>query len=151
MTPPLEQIARPLLARMDNRVRQGVQRRLEAMERELAFLAERQEPNVSFIARKGWSIDRLQLVFLLNSVYQNLLGPLQAAARGGPDGLGSKIPVRHGKTIFNRATASSVQMAMRDFFEMVDALHLPRAWLQLNTCGDLVFAIATHERTSREG
>jgi len=52
------------------------------MERELAFLMERRDENVALIGRRGWTDDRQQLLFLLNNMYQQVIGPLQAAARG---------------------------------------------------------------------
>ncbi|MEZ5646081.1 MAG: hypothetical protein R3E99_13110 [Burkholderiaceae bacterium] len=39
-----------------------------------------------------------------------------------------------------------VQIAMKDFLVMVDALRLQRSWLHSNTCGDVVFAVASFER-----
>jgi len=136
---------------MDGRVRRGVLRRIDAMERELVFLADREDENVKFIRRRGWSDERLQLLFVLNSVYQQVLGPVQAAAKEGPEGLGSTIPVRHGTASFSRATAGTVRVAMKDFLAMVDALKLQRSWLHSNTCGDVVFAIASLERTLERG
>lgn len=146
MTPSVHRIADPVLRSLDPRVRRGVLRRIDAMERELAFLAEREDDNVNFIRRRGWSDERLQVLFVLNSVYQQLLGPIQAAAKEGPEGLGSTIPVRHGKASFSRKTAGSVQLAMKDFLVMVDTLKLQRSWLHSNTCGDVVFAVASFER-----
>ncbi|MDP9084565.1 MAG: hypothetical protein M3N50_12505 [Pseudomonadota bacterium] len=146
MTPIVKGIANPVIRLMDGRVRQGVFRRVDAMERELAFLMERRDENVALIRRRGWTDDRLQLLFLLNSMYQQLIGPLQAAARGGPEGLGSTVAVCHGKTVFDRAGAARTQLLVRDFLAMIDTLKLQRIWLQSNTCGDVVFSIAEYER-----
>lgn len=147
MTPSVHRIADPVLRSLDARVRRGVLRRIDAMERELAFLAERGDDNVNLIRRRGWSDERLQVLFVLNSVYQQVLGPLQAAAKEGPEGLGSTIPVRHGKASFSRKTAGSVQVAMKEFLVMVNTLELQRSWLHSNTCGDVVFAVASFERS----
>lgn len=146
MTPSVHRIADPVLRSLDPRVRRGVLRRIDAMERELAFLTERKDDNVNFIRRRGWSDERMQVLFVLNSVYQQILGPLQAATKEGPEGLGSSIPVRHGTASFSRKTAGSVQFAMKDFLVMVDMLKLQRSWLHSNTCGDVVFAVASFER-----
>lgn len=146
MTPSVHRIADPVLRSLDARVRRGVVQRIDAMERELAFLTQREDANVIFIRRHGWSDERLQTLFVLNSVYQQVLGPLQAAAREGPEGLGGTIPVRHGAASFSRRTTGQVQIAIRDFLAMVDTLKLQRRWLHSNTCGDVVFAIASFER-----
>lgn len=146
MTPSAHLIADPVLRSLDPRVRRSVLRRIDAMERELVFLTEREDDNVNFIRKRGWSDERLHVLFILNSVYQQVLGPIQAAAKEGPEGLGSTIPVRHGTASFSRKTAGSVQIAMRDFLVIVDTLKLQRSWLYSNTCGDVVFAVASFER-----
>lgn len=151
MTPSVNRIAEPLFRSLDARVRRDVLRRIDSMERELAFLVGREDYNVSFIRRRGWSDERLQVLFVLNSVYQQVLGPIQAAAKGGPEGLGSTIPVRHGTASFSRKTAGSVQVAMKDFLVMADTLKLQRSWLHSNTCGDVVFAVASFERALERG
>lgn len=151
MTPSVHRIADPVLRSLDPRVRRGVLRRIDAMERELAFLVEREDDTIRFIQRRGWSDERLQVLFVLNSIYQQVLGPIQAAAKEGPEGLGSTIPVRHGTASFSRKTAGSVQIAMKDFLAMVDMLKLQRTWLHSNTCGDVVFAVASFERAVERG
>ncbi len=151
MTPSIRRIADPVFRSLDTRVRNGVLRRIDAMVRELAFLADREDDNVNFIRRRGWSDERLQLIFVLNSIYQHVLGPMQAAAKQGPEGLGSSIPVRHGTASFSKKTAGSVQFAMKDFLMMVDTLNLQRSWLHSNTCGDVVFAVASFERALKRG
>src|SRR5271154_6356672 len=110
MTPVVKSIAQPVIRLMDGRVRHGVLRRVDAMERELVFLMERKDENVALIRRRGWTDNRLQLLFLLNSMYQQLIGPLQAAARGGPEGLGSAVAICHGRTLFDRAGAARTQL-----------------------------------------
>lgn len=148
MTPVAERITGVLLRSLDSRVRLGVIRRVQAMERELNFLASRDDQNVIDIRRHGWSDDRLHVFFVLNSVYQQVLGPMQAAARGGPDGLGISIPLLHGKTTFDSRTAKSVNAAMKDFNALVGVLKVQRNWLYANTCRDAVFLIAGYERDS---
>jgi hypothetical protein len=145
MNPSVKRIAAPALNALDVRVRQSITRRVDAMMRELAFLADRKDKALAFIRRRGWSDERLQFVFVLNSIYQQVLGPLQAVARGGPEGLGRTIPVRYGSTSFDRDTTRNAQVAMRDFLAMLAELQLPQTWLQSNTCGDIVFCISKLE------
>lgn len=138
-----------MLALMEARVRRDIERRIELMERELAFLAEREDQNLAFIKKRGWSDERLQVLFLFNSIYQKVLGPLQAAAKEGPEGLGSSVPVKHGTSIFSRQTTGTVRIALKDFLAMIDDLQLHRSWLHENTCGDAVYQIAAYERDVR--
>lgn len=142
MSPELREIARPFLERMHFKVKAAVVRRVDAMERELDFLMAKEDKRLMDIRRHGWSNDRLRVVFALNSVYQQVLGPLQAAARGGPEGLGKQVPVRHGTFAFSSATAVGVQRAIADFNKVVGELRISHGWLQANTCSDIVYLIA---------
>lgn len=148
MTPKAQSVTHALLQSLDGRVRQGVVRRVEAMERELTFLSSREDANVIYLRRRGWGDDRIQVFFVLNSVYQQVLGPVQAAARGGPEGLGTAVPVNHGKTSFNSSAARNVSAALRDFYVLIDELKIQRPWLYANTCRDAVYLIADHERNT---
>ncbi len=145
MTPVAQQITRPLLSALDSRVRRNVARRIDAMERELAFLVAREDRNVAYLRRRGWTNDRIHVLFALNSVYQQVLGPIQAATRGGPDGLGREIPVRYGNTSYDAASARAASSALRDFYALVAELRVPPDWLYANTCGEVVFRIAKFE------
>jgi hypothetical protein len=150
MTPSVRRVADPILQALDGRVRVAVLRRFDAMERELSFLSERNDERVRLIRQRGWTDERLHLLFVLNSVYQQVLGPLEAAAKGGPEGLGTAIPVRHGASSFDRKSENRVQAATRDFRGLVDALQVQRGWLHSNTCGDLVFSIWSSERAKEQ-
>jgi len=149
VNPSIEHIAKPVLSSMNSHVRLGVLHRVDAMERELAFLIERKNDDVAFIRSRGWSDERIQLLFVLNSLYQHLLGPVQAAARPGPQGLGRTIPIRHGKATFDDKTARRAERAVKDFLAIVETLQFQPRWLHANTCGDVVYAIATHEGKPR--
>lgn len=142
---------------LDPKVRSAVVRRHEAMLRELAFLGTKQDERLTFIRTRSWTDARLSVLFSLNCVYQEVLGPLDASARtgrradaevaGAPGlGLGSSHPIVHGANRFDPAHTARVKAAVEDFFEMVNELGLRRDWMTKNTCGDLVYWIARHER-----
>jgi hypothetical protein len=142
MSPHVRRILGPLLRSLDGKVRVAVLRRIDAMERELVFLGSREDRKLAAARRYGWTDDRLHVLFALNSIYQQLLGPLQSAARGGPEGLGDTVAVQHGTSTFSRATTMRIQLTMRDFNKLVGALEFRQRWLQDNTCGDVLYAIS---------
>lgn len=121
------------------------------MERELAFLAAKEDRRVFALRRNGWSEERLQLLFVLNSIYQQVLGPLQGASRGGPEGLGKSVAIRHGSASFSSKTSGATLNALKDFNEMMSSLGFEREHLNLNTCEDIVFRLygATNEPSER--
>jgi len=147
---------------LDPKVRSAVVRRQEAMLRELAFLGSKEDERLAFIRSRNWTDARLSVLFSLNSVYQEVLGPLDASARtgrradvevaGAPAlGLGSSHPIVHGSQRFDAAHSARVKGAVEDFFGMVSELGLRRDWMTKNTCGDLVYWIARHEREKELG
>lgn len=149
----LIELTRPL----DAKVRTSVMRRHDAMMRELAFLTTKQDERLLFIRSRNWSDARLSALFCLNSMYQEVLGPLDASARtkravatdsnGIADhGLGSTCPILHGSQRFDSAHTVSVKNAVEDFFVLVSELGFRREWMVKNTCGDLVYWIGRHER-----
>ncbi len=127
---------------MDGKVRQGVARRIEQMERELLFLTKKEDKRLLMVRLKGWTDNDLHVVFFLNSIYQQVIGPQQAAARGGPLGLGTDISVAHGSTKYDSDSAVRVVAAVRGFEEMVEGLGLRKRWLHANTCREVIDAIA---------
>ena len=141
MTPTIRAIANPVLNALNGQVRQGVLRRIDAMERELAFLVVKEDRRVFALRRNGWGEDRLQLLFVLNSIYQHVLGPLHGASRGGPEGLGKSVAIRHGTASFSSQTSGAKIAALKDFNEMVVTLGFARDLLNLNTCEDIVFRL----------
>lgn len=135
-----------LAQRLAPKPRVSVMRRYDAMVRELAYLNEKREQNLVFIRRRKWSDVRLCSLFAVNSVYQEILGPLQASARESLSGLGRDLPILHGSQRFDSAHAARVNAALDGFFLLVSELGFQRQWMSKNTCGDLIYFIARHER-----
>lgn len=142
MTPAVRRAVDPVLSSLDARVRRSVLRRVEDMERELKFLADKKDEKLILIRQRGWTDERMQLLFVLNSVYQIVIGPLQSAGRMGPEGLGRTVPVKHGTLLVNAESAQGAHKAMRAFGAMVRALKYWQELLYSSTCGDAVFSIA---------
>jgi hypothetical protein len=120
------------------------------MLRELRFREDRQDEDLAFIREHGWNDKRLAILFALNSVYQEVLGPLQASAIGGISGIGTTYPIAHGASRFDGAHAVRVNHAIEDFFAMSMELGFAREWMVKNTCKDLLYFIARRERGGNE-
>lgn len=127
------------------------------MLRELAFLGTKEDKGLAFIRLRNWTDAKLSVLFGLNCIYQEVLGPLDASARTGRRtdveangilglGLGSSHPIVHGSQRFDAAHTARVKDAMEDFFGLVAKLGFRRDWMTKNTCGDLVYWIARYER-----
>lgn len=135
-----------LISQMDRKLRAAILRRHSAMTRELTFLAQKDDRRVSYLRQKGWSDDRFYVLFALNCVYQEVLGPLHASSQIGVAGMGREHPIRYGSELFDEDHAKRVRFAIQDFFKLVGELQFPREWMSKNTCGDLVYFIERKER-----
>src|SRR6185437_12016562 len=91
-----------LLNPIQPRPREAVLRRHSAMIRELKFRASNRDQTLEYLRGRGWSDARFIVLFALNCVYQEILGPLQASARSGIAGLGTDYPITHGTRRFDR-------------------------------------------------
>src|SRR5690349_3911783 len=108
-----QSILQLLLGPVDGLAKRAVGRRVDAMNRELAFLVRKDGEDLAFISERGWTTERLQVVFALNSVYQLVIGPQEAACHANPRVLGQSIPIVHGTFVvdvsFQRQTRSAVE------------------------------------------
>ena len=145
-----ESVFRALTKNLDRKPRAAVERRYQAMARELGFLQERQNENLTYIRSREWSDEKIKVLFGLNCIYQEVIGPLDASTRVGSSGIGSTYPIAHGAMRFDGGHSFKVRQATNDFFSMVAQLGFLREWVTKNTCGDLVYYIAKHERDEVE-
>ena len=140
-----ETILISLLKPVQRKPREAVLARHAAMVRELRFRTSNRDEALQYLRGRGWSDARFHVLFALNCVYQEILGPLHASSRSDVSGLGTKYPILHGTKIFDSAHAERVNFLIVDFMAIVEDLHFTRDWLHKNTCGDLIFYIARHE------
>lgn len=140
-----EQFLSNLLKPVERRPREVVLARHAAMVRELKFRTANRDEALGYLRDRGWTDARFHVLFALNCVYQEILGPLQAASRAGVAGLGTTYPITHGALRFDPAYSEHVNFVIVNFMEVLSKLHFTRDWLHKNTCGDLIFYIARHE------
>ncbi|MFC5460166.1 hypothetical protein [Massilia niabensis] len=142
MTPAAQFACTPILEKLNSKVRRGVIQRVEAMVRELDFLVQREDRYLSLLKSAGWKDHHFHVIFFLNSFYQRVLGPQKSAAREGPEGLGTFVPIHHGSVVFDRRSAQQVNAAERNFNTMNQQLNVSVHWLHANTCRDLIYLMA---------
>jgi hypothetical protein len=146
-----ETVLKVITKHLDHKPRGAVERRYAAMTRELRFLEERQDEKLAFLRSHRWNDDRLKVLFGLNCIYQEVIGPLDASIRAGEAGMGTRYPIVHGAMRFDRAYSSKVRKAATDFFTLVSKFGFQHDWMTKNTCGDLVYYIAKHEHEEEAG
>lgn len=116
------------------------------MKRELAYLLDKNGKNVQLVRKRNWTQDKLLVLFALNSVYQEILGPQELASYEGAGGVGGQIPVLHGTFKIDGSYRAKTRSAVSAFFNMVRELGFQEKWMTLATCGDVIYWIARYER-----
>ena len=121
--------------------RLSVTRRVEAMESELKHLIENKKNEISLAKRFGWSPEKLQILFCLNSFYQRIIVPLWSSAIN-PTQIGSEIPIHYGKTIiFDKKRNAKVDRMGLQFLKICSAAQIPRKFLEAQRTSDLIYII----------
>ena len=134
-------VLKELIAGLEPDERDAVSRRVELMESELKYLQAAKPGEIATAKERGWTPQKLEVVFSLNSFYQRILAPLWASAKS-PTVIGSEIPIRYGKTIVFDAKRNAVidKMGIR-FLEICSRFHIPRQMLEAQRTSDLIWEI----------
>ena len=127
---------------LDWELRDAIQRRIQAMTRDLAYMRSKGDPAMLKIERKGWSAERLEMLCSLNSYYQLVLSPMASAAVPSlPRGL--RMPISYGtRLVLDQYLRQRLDAAHSKFLDMMLRLRVDQRWLIQNSAGDLVFQIA---------
>jgi hypothetical protein len=131
---------------LNREVRRAVRARWDAMRRECVYLSDKRNERLLFIRAKGWADDRLGVLCYLNSFYQLLIGPLEAATRSSKVGLVARIPIAHGSELFNSVRREKVAQTAAAFYLVIAELGFEKAWLTKSTAGDIIYYIERAER-----
>ena len=134
-------ILKTLIEDLEREERDAVTRRVEMMEAELNYLQEAKPEVLDEAMNRGWTNKKLQIVFCLNSFYQRILAPLWASAKS-PSVIGSKIPIRYGKTIvFNEKKNAAIDKMGIRFLQICSNFHITRLMLEAQRTSDLLWEI----------
>lgn len=137
MQSPLEMLIKGL----EREERDAVTRRVEMMDSELNFIQESKPKDLESAKLRGWTQRKLHIVFCLNSFYQRILAPLWASAQS-PTVIGSKIPIRYGKSIVFDAKRNAAinKMGMR-FIKLCGVFQISQQMLEAQRASDLIWVI----------
>jgi len=144
-----QRLAKVLLSPASLQIRQRVVSRVEAMERELKFLLTRDSVDLQFLMANGWSVEKFDVLFILNSVYQLILGPQDAATHRIPQALGSDVRIAHGSTIVDGSYRLQVRNAVDAFFALSFEAGFSQDLLTQATTRDIVYWQARRLRELR--
>jgi hypothetical protein len=131
-----------LTAILDPELRLLIDRRVDAMLRQIAYL--RTQDNSPRVVWNRWSLEQLQAICILNSFYQLVLAPLASPNATHPSsGLVHSVPVRYGSGLrFDAQTARQTAAARREFLHVTSRLGVPLPALRAAQADELLFALA---------
>ena len=130
-----------LVAGLEAEEKESVSRRVEAMNSELEYLRETKPKDIAEVKKRGWSPHKLQVLFCLNSFYQRILAPLGASTTP-PAALGSKIPIRYGKTIvFDAKRNAAINKMGSNFLQLCRRFQIQLPMLEAQRTSDLIWKI----------
>jgi hypothetical protein len=135
---------------MNAETRRSVRNRWDAMQRECQYLEQKHDARLHYIQAKGWTPQKLGVLYWLNSFYQLLLGPLEAATRTSRLNLGAEVPVLHGTERFDATRRGVTLQAATAFRTLVSELGFSFDWLAKHTARDIIYYIHRDERQRDE-
>jgi hypothetical protein len=142
-----------ILSPSDPAVRGHYERTYQAMWRDLARLQRLEHRELSAVTAAGWSIERVQVIAVLNAFSRTVLGPLAACfGRNGGHALGHTTTVAYaGQWRVNDVTAAPYRKMLDEFARLSAACNVREPWLHASRVDDLLFAIARAEQPEDTG
>lgn len=140
-------IFNPLINNIDSKIRLLILNRIDAMERELNYLIEVNDVGINHLLNNRWEKEHIYTIFIFNSIYQNLIGPIEASIRGNSIGLVDEIPLQHGNFMIDKEYKKKARKMISDFYSISS---IDIGWLQATTCRDLVFRITRIKNNNKE-
>ncbi|EGR1117379.1 hypothetical protein CES77_18350 [Vibrio cholerae] len=128
---------------LDWDVKKSIYSRTEAFYRQLIYMEEQNNDMLSLLYKRGWSGQKLHVIFALNSFYQLVLGPLASSALNiSATGVGATIPIKYGNTIkFDKSRNRKISNANSDFFVMLSKLGISPLLVNYSSTNDIIFSI----------
>ena len=116
-----EKIQKQLSEYLEYELRQLIDKRVSAFKRQLEYIKAKDNTHLIKLYSNNWNDEMLKVVFVLNSFYQLVLGPLDSSARSSTlNGLGSEIPITYGASIkFNASRSHKINKAVESFNNII--------------------------------
>lgn len=139
-----EKIQKQLSEYLEYDLRQLIDKRVSAFKRQLEYTKTKDSPYLLKLYSNNWNDEMFKVVFVLNSFYQLVLGPLDSSARSSTiSGLGSDIPINYGTSIkFNASRSRKINKAVESFNNIIAKLEINSFVMGLNSANDIVFHLA---------
>lgn len=132
-------VLRTLTANLNSETSAKVQKRVDALMREVKYLNETQNELLLGIQQEGWTNERLEIICELNAFYQIVIGPLASSARERTGVLGEQIPILYGEMLrFDAIRSRKMRSLHKAFMEATSDLPAHIDLMTANQAYDLV-------------
>jgi hypothetical protein len=147
-----ERLRQILADGLEAKVRRQYERIVEAMLRDLAYLAHTADPVFLRARDRGWTAERVQVVLAINAFHRTIMGPLEAAF--GVElkvGLGRSLPIVYGRTLqIDTKRGAPTRKALAAYHRLLDELGFSAAWLSMTRVSDVLFSMGHDEEPQVE-
>lgn len=137
----MDNVLKTLTRGLDHNLKAQVASRVDVMIRELRYLEERRDDHFLFVQERHWPLAKLELLCVLNSFYQVVLGPLASSARDRSGHALEATPILHGSIRFDRERAAKIKAAHGAFTRLVRTAGVDQDILAANHSYDLVLSL----------
>lgn len=126
----------------DPAIRNQMMRRVSALMSNARFMRESRGEHMAEIAKRGWTMQRLETLFALNAFYLHVLGPLASSARGRSQTMWHGVPILYGDTLlFDDERARKIRAAQASFSSIAGRVPGGLETLSANQASDIVFRL----------
>jgi hypothetical protein len=131
-----------LLDGQDPPIRNQMIRRVDSLMSHAKFLKESRDRHIVAVARTGWSMRRLELIFSLNAFYLCVLGPLASSAKGTSGTVWHNLPIAYGDLLrFDSERARKIRVAQQSFIAIANKIPGGVDTLSGNQASDIIFRL----------
>lgn len=123
--------------------RRLISRKVETMLRDFAFIKETKKDTINIVFSKGWSAEKLEVLFSLMSFYQVVIGPLNGLSIQYSKSRKMFESIRYGASVeIDIEMVRVLQGVCNKFKEIVDKFDIGDYVFSISNADDLIYKIA---------
>ena len=126
------------------KLRRALEIRFDNLMKGIRYRSSTDAPLLKLAIRKGWTLNKIEVVCALNAFYQVILGPLASATFAEFDN-NSPIAnsIKYGKLLITKEELQTIQECHLKFRQIINELNIDFWALQSNHYDDLIYRLAS--------
>jgi len=140
-----ERILQALAESLPEDSKRLVLNRMASLEANFEYLYREKKHKFAKIEKAGWSPERIAVVVVLNSFYQEVIAPLQSSSRASRVSPLEDTPIAYGKLMrFNSEWSNAINEAFVDFSNLASSAGIYDSVLWAQRAEDIIFQIESN-------